>query len=228
MYLMCPTAPIEAPPAKRPLRRDAERNRQLILRAGRELFAERGLSVTLDDIAKRAGVGVGTVYRRFPDRESLVEALFQDRVAELIDAAERARDNPDPMAGLLGFFEHHLELQVADRGFEEVVLSDVYGRDQISELRDQLGPIVATVVERAQAAGELRADLDPTDLPMILGMLTSVVRGTRDSAPDTWRRYLALLLDGMRAAPGRGAPLPAPALGPELINGAMRTVCGGS
>src|SRR3954462_6998050 len=95
-------------PAERPLRRDAERNRQRILTAAADAFAEGGLAVTMDEIARRAGVGVGTVYRRFPDKELLVAALFEQRIDELIGLAQAARDEPDPFAGLVRFFETFL------------------------------------------------------------------------------------------------------------------------
>src|SRR5690349_16311301 len=108
--------------AERPLRRDAERNRQRILTAAADAFAEGGLAVTMDEIARRAGVGVGTVYRRFPDKELLVEALFEQRVDELVVLAQAARDDPDPFAGLVRFFETFLALQAADRGLKEVVI----------------------------------------------------------------------------------------------------------
>src|ERR1700721_3342156 len=90
-------------PAPRPLRRDAERNRQRILRAAAEVFTTRGLQATLDDVARHAGVGVGTVYRRFPDKESLVEALFEERLAAMVALAEKALAEPDSWTGLVSF-----------------------------------------------------------------------------------------------------------------------------
>src|ERR1700730_11019246 len=96
---------------ERALRKDAERNRQRILEAARELFTERGLGVTLNDIAHHAGCGVGTVYRRFPDKEQLIDALFKDRVSEMVVVAEEALANPDPWEGLRQFLEDAIELQ---------------------------------------------------------------------------------------------------------------------
>src|SRR3954449_13048651 len=86
------------------LRRDAERNRERILAAAADAFAEGGLAVTMDEIARRAGVGVGTIYRRFPDKELLIEALFEQRIDELVALAEAAREEPDPFAGLVRSF----------------------------------------------------------------------------------------------------------------------------
>src|ERR1700694_204012 len=100
---------------ERPLRKDAERNRQRIIEAATELFAERGLGVTLNDVAHYAGVGVGTVYRRYPDKADLIEEVFEHRLGELAGLAEAARDDPDPWKGLTNFLERSLELQARDR-----------------------------------------------------------------------------------------------------------------
>jgi AcrR family transcriptional regulator len=100
---------------ERPLRRDAERNRERILQAAAELFTERGLDVTLNDIAHHAGVGVGTVYRRFPDKETLIDALFEVRLAQIVALAEAQSRVEDPWEALSGFLERALEMQSADR-----------------------------------------------------------------------------------------------------------------
>src|SRR5438552_7742440 len=107
--------------SERPLRRDAERNRQRILDAARELFTERGLTVTLNDIAHHAGCGVGTVYRRFPDKELLIDALFEERIDELVDFANEGLADPDPWHGLVRFLERALDAQTRDRGLKEVL-----------------------------------------------------------------------------------------------------------
>src|SRR2546421_9804063 len=109
-----------APPSERPLRRDAERNRQRILDAARVVFAERGLSGSHDDIAHQAGVGVGTVYRRFPDKEQLIDALFETRIEEIANVARAAAENPDPWSALMGFLMRAQELQREDRGLKEI------------------------------------------------------------------------------------------------------------
>src|SRR5436305_10369575 len=102
-------------PAPRPLRRDAERNRQRILRAAAEVFTTRGLQVSLDDVAQHAGVGVGTVYRRFPDKESLVEALFEERIQAMVALAEKALAEPDSWTGLVTFLESACAELATDR-----------------------------------------------------------------------------------------------------------------
>src|SRR5438874_4815085 len=112
----------QASAAARPMRKDAARNRQRILVAARELFAQRGLSATLNDLAQHAGVGVGTVYRHFPDREQLIEGLFEERIDALAAAMESALEDPDPWRGVAGFLERGLELQAADRGLQDLIL----------------------------------------------------------------------------------------------------------
>src|SRR2546422_2244482 len=136
------------PVSERPLRRDAERNRQRILEAARELFAERGLGVTLNDIAHEAGVGVGTVYRRFPDKEQLIDALFEARIGEIADAARAAADHPDPWEGLVGFLTRAQELQSEDRGLKEIVLGGVRGAERAAGARSLIAPLVGRLLQR--------------------------------------------------------------------------------
>jgi AcrR family transcriptional regulator len=207
--------------AARPLRRDAERNRHRILEAAAEAFAERGLTISMDDIAEHAGVGVGTVYRRFPQKELLIEALFEERVGELVALAEEGLDAEDPWQGLVGFLERAQALQATNRGLKELVLSTAHGRERVACVRERLGPLADELVRRAQATGQLRADVDGTDLPLIQVMLGAVVDVTRDVAPETWRRMLAIIVDGLRASEPH-TPLPAPALDNDEIDSAMR------
>jgi len=209
-------------PAARPLRRDAERNRHRILEAAAEVFAERGLTITMDDIADHAGVGVGTVYRRFPQKELLIEALFEERVGELVAIAERALEQDDPWEALVGFLERIQALQATNRGLKELVLSTTHGRERVACVRERLAPLADALVERAQASGQLRHDIDGTDLPVIQVMLGAVVDVTRDIAPETWRRMLAIVVDGLRAREPH-TPLPAPALDSGQIVHAMRS-----
>lgn len=196
------------PSVTRPLRRDAERNRLRILEAAREVFAARGLGVSLDEIAHHAGVGVGTVYRRFPDKEALIDALFEQRVEEFAAMAEAACRHEDAWEGLVGFLTGAVGMQAEDRGLKELLLSTEHGRTRVASVRDRIGPIVDEVVERAKAAGALREDVMPHDVPLINMMLGTVADAARDTNPELWRRYLGLVLDGLR--PGRTAPTPLP------------------
>ena len=134
----------------RPLRADAARNRERILVAAGEVFAERGLDATLDDIARHAGLGVGTVYRRFPSKEELVEALFEQAVHEVVALAEKAEAMEDSWEGLVWFLEQATEMQAEDLGLRDVVLHSGYGRERVAMARNSIVPAVTRLVERAQ------------------------------------------------------------------------------
>jgi AcrR family transcriptional regulator len=219
---MTSTPAPECAPA-RPLRRDAELNRQRILRAAAEIFTEQGLQVTLDDVARRAGVGVGTVYRRFPDKEALTDALFTERLDALVALAEDALADPDEWGSLVSFLEQAGALLAADRGLRQLFMFAAYGYDRVGQARARMQPLVTKLVTRAQAAGAVRADLRPTDVPLIEFMLAGVAEYARNTRPEVWRRYLALLLDGLRPARGGTTALPEPALSPAEVEAAMRT-----
>ena len=188
-------------PPDRPLRRDAERNRRRILEVAREAFADDGLAVTLDEIARRAGVGVGTVYRRFPDKEQLIDALFEERVA---------------------FLEAATQAHADDRGLKEVALSGAHGLERVARARQLMFPLVSRLVTRAQEQGSLRPDLAPTDLPLLQLMLGSLSECTRDIDPQIWRRFLGILTDGLRTRRDGPTPLEPAGLEPEQVQRTMR------
>jgi AcrR family transcriptional regulator len=206
----------------RPLRRDAERNRQRILEAATEVFNERGLDVSLDEIARHAGVGVGTVYRRFRTKEELVEALFMSRLDEVAAIADQAFAAPDPWSGLVSFMERMAEIMAGDLGLRQILMFATYGRDLVAVARERNAPLVERLVERAQAAGQLRSDLRQTDIVFIVFVLTEATQLAQAASPDIWRRYLALILDGMQPARAGVTPLPVPALLPGEMEKSMR------
>ena len=212
-------------PGARPLRRDAERNRARILGAATEVFTERGLQATLDDVARRAGVGVGTVYRRFPDKEALVEALFSERLDVLVGFGEQALADPDPWAGLVSFFERAAAIIASDRGLRQILMFATYGRDRVDQARARMLPVVSRMIRRAQESGDVRADLRPTDVPLIVFMLGAAAEYAAPVRPEIWRRYLSLILDGLRPARADATGLREPALSPDEMVQAMR--CGG-
>jgi AcrR family transcriptional regulator len=184
----------------RPLRRDAERNRQRILAAAAQVLSERGLDATLDEVARAAGVGVGTVYRRFPDKEALVDELFRDRVDALVATAEQALAEPDPWQALLSYLESATELMAGNAALRQLLMFSTYGKQRVAYARSRMQPVVSKLVERAQASGDLRPDFAGPDIKMIVFMLTSVAEYAAASRPELWRRYLALLIDGLRPA----------------------------
>ncbi len=208
--------------AGRPLRRDAERNRQRILRAAGEVFTQRGLDATLDDVARHAGVGVGTVYRRFPDKEALIAELFTERIDAMVAVAEQACAAPDPWQALVSFLEYAAATMAGDLGLRQLMMFATYGRDKVSYARERMRPVVSTLVERAQAAGALRADFSPTDVPIIAYLLSEAAEYAGHVQPDVWRRYLALIIDGMRASRDAVSELGVRALTPGEIEQSMR------
>ncbi|MFF0223374.1 TetR/AcrR family transcriptional regulator [Streptomyces sp. NPDC004629] len=210
----------ESPPA-RPLRADAERNRRRIIAAAQELFAHRGLDVTLDDIARHAGVGVGTAYRRFANREELIDAVFEGALQHLIALAEQALSHEDPWEGLVQLFLATGQDFADDRGLREVLLEGTQGKDRAAAARERLTPAVGAVIRRAQEAGQLRGDIEPTDFPLIQLMLGAVTQHSRNLAPELWKRYLTLILDGLRHDRDLPTPLTHPALDRDELDLAM-------
>src|SRR3954462_884328 len=166
-------------PAEKPLRKDAERNRIRILEAAGELFAERGLGIPLDDIARHAGVGVGTVYRRFPDKETLIDALFAQRIQALCQIAEQALEVPDAWDALHFYFENSSQLQARDRGLKELLACSTHGGAPVLRAKGRLRVLVTALFDRAKAARVLRQDVEPFDSPLIAMMLGVVMDRAR-------------------------------------------------
>lgn len=198
-----PTAP------QRPLRKDAERSRRRVLDTAAKLFAERGLDVGFDEIARVAGVGVGTVYRRFPRREALVEALFVEKLRKLADLAATAAAMADPWSAVVWFCEQSIHEQQQDLGLGQVIIGKVEVSDALARERDRLPSMVGAVVARAQRSGDVRPDLVTADLVLMLHLIGRI-GGAGEHAGDVTRRCLALLLDSIRVQPPGRASLPAP------------------
>jgi AcrR family transcriptional regulator len=213
----------EGQAAERPLRRDAERNRQRILRAADEIFTQRGLEATLDDVARHAGVGVGTVYRRFPDKTSLVDALFEQRVDALVEMAEHAYAQPDAWQALVWFLEQAAEKLSGDRGLRQLLMFAAAGHDRVDYARNRMKPAVDRLLKRAQAEGQVREDLGATDMPVLEFMIGAVAEYAHAVRPDLWRRFLALMLDALRPARDSYTQLPVRELTPEEMVTVMRT-----
>lgn len=209
----------------RPLRRDAERNRRRIIAAAREVFRDRGVEATLDDIAHHAGLGVGTVYRRFRNKEQLIEAMFADRLDEVAELGRLALTEPDPWDAFVSYLWRSSALFTEDRGLRQVSLHAGYGQDQVAMARDRLIGVAVQVVRRAQLAGRLRADFELTDLPVMFKMIGSIPEYIQQAGPDLWKRYLCLLVDGLRANGGPPTPLPVPALDIDTMRRATDTRC---
>src|SRR4051812_9207107 len=196
----------------RPLRKDAELNRERLLAAARELFATRGLEVTLNEIAHHAGVGVGTAYRRFANKEEVIDALFEERLQDVVSVAKEALSATDAWDGLVSFLERSLHMQFGDRGLTEIMNSPQLGRERVNQSRDRIAPLMTQLVARAKKQGAVRPDFDQTDLIFIQLALAAIIDKTRGLAPDLYRRYLTMWLDGIRSPRGEFTPLPATAL----------------
>jgi AcrR family transcriptional regulator len=206
------------PASERPLRSDAQRNRLRILQGAREVFADRGLDASLDQIAAHAGVGVGTVYRRFPDKDALIDALFEERIGEVAIAGQRALCASDPWDGLVEFLYQTNALLARDRGLKQALLSR--GADKTERAREKIVPIATELVARAQQAGSLRADLDPLDLPLIDLMVSAIADMTREVSPELWQRALTIIIDGLATARHAPTPLPGTPLSRDQLTAA--------
>lgn len=189
----------------RPLRSDARRNREAILKAAKQVCARHGIEAQMEEIARRAGVGMGTVYRHFPTKDALIDALIVDRVAQIARFVNEALDDPDPWNGLCQSMWRGAELGARDRG-----LTEIFGdrADQIAAAhaaREDLNADAAELIRRAQAAGKARPDLRVDDIGMIMcGVMTAM---HKTGGRHAWKRHLRIALDGMSA---RAATEPLP------------------
>jgi AcrR family transcriptional regulator len=208
----------------KPLRADAARNRELLMQAGREVFAERGFDVSLDEIARHAGVGVGTAYRRFPNKEALIDEIFDERMREITVVLEQALDLEDPWEGLQMFMVDLLRFQAEDRGLKQAFHESDQTRERVEKSKAKLQPMIIELIEGSQKAGKLRPDVTPTDVMIAVLMIGSVMDATRDIHPEVWRRYLALAMDGLAAGKGEPAALPVEPLTLDQLDEALR--CG--
>ncbi len=192
----------------RPLRADAERNRQRLIAAAREVYAERGLHVPMEDIARHAGVGVATLYRRFPTRAHLIAGAFEAKMCAYADAVAQALADPDPWTGFCGYIERVCAMQAGDRGFANVLTMTFPLHKCFEAERDRAFRGFAELVDRAKAAGRLREDFVGEDLAVLLMANAGVIAGTASAAPDTWRRFAAYMIQAFSA--DNTAPLPPP------------------
>jgi AcrR family transcriptional regulator len=181
-------------------RSHARRNHELLVAAAREVFAERGVDASLEEIARRAGVGVGTLYRHFSTRDALVEAVFERRIGEFAAVAERAAEETDAWAALVGLLEGMLEIQAGDRMLKDVFLRPPPGTGRVQQAREELRRSFETVLARARGEGLLRDDFTFPDLALLFWSFSPLIDATAEASPSAWRRHLHWLLDGMRAS----------------------------
>ena len=194
--------------AERPLRADAERNRVKLLVAAHRVFAAQGLDAGVEEVAREAGVGMGTLYRRFPTKEDLIAAIVEQRFLAMSAsfAAVAADAELEPWEAFEGCALTLAQAIAEDRGFFQVVSETVGRLDEIRALRDQMLETLRPVVERAQAAGVVRADVVTEDVPALCAIAARLPRWKLEEQPEVWRRYLGVVLDGLR--PEGATPLP--------------------
>ncbi|MFY2789178.1 TetR/AcrR family transcriptional regulator [Rhodococcus sp. MALMAid1271] len=206
--------------ASKPLRADAERNRRRIVDAARDLFASRGIDITLDDVAAHAKVGVGTVYRRFSCKEELIDGVFEQRLEDMLAAAQRALEAQDAWEGLVQFLAETCEEMSSNRGLGEVVLGSDEGCRGIAQVRSRFDPYFEKVVNRALESGQLRPDVAVSDFYPILGMIGASVEFSSSVDAANWRRYFTVVLDGLRGDGVPRSPLPGRPFTSEEIDAA--------
>jgi AcrR family transcriptional regulator len=181
------------------LRADAQRNLERVLDAATELFAARGCDVSVDEIARRAGVGHATVFRRFPTKDALISAVVSKQIRELIGFVEEALAEADAGEAFREFVWHAGGLYACDRGLEEG-FSRCAAEPEVAEAKAELNELVGQLIERAQKAGAVRPDVAADDVSTLV---SAAIRGAWNSPePDAWRRYVEVVLDGLRPPSG--------------------------
>ncbi|HEX2703629.1 MAG TPA: helix-turn-helix domain-containing protein [Solirubrobacteraceae bacterium] len=189
----------------RVLRVDAQRNQDRIVAAAHEAFAELGYEVTIEEIARRAGVGAATIYRRFPTKERLLHAIFETRIGELELAVAAAAAMPDPWEALLAGIRALVEIQTANMVFLQALDQAGAMLELKDDIRDRVFKPLCSLFSRAQASGQIRRDLAPSELPLLIQMVTATAKHSPScAAPSSAERYLALLTDALRT------PTPSP------------------
>ncbi len=180
----------------RPPRADAVRNRERVLRAGLEVFSERGRAAQIEDVAQRAELGVGTVYRHFETKQALLDALLIARFAQARQVLEDASEISDPWEAFAGSMRAAAELHAGDRAFADVISDQVSSSPTLAPVMSRLDACWGDLIDRGKTAGVLRADLEPGDMRALMCGLARVVGSSPTRA--SWERYLELLLDGLR------------------------------
>lgn len=201
------------------LRADAARNRQAIVEAAGAVFAEQGLDAPLDEIAKRAGTGNATLYRRFPTRADLVEAVFAERMAEHLEAVERALAHSDSWEGFASYVRAAAAMQARDRGIADLVTMDLHRAPDIERLRARAFDGLVSLIDRARVDGVLRADFTTEDVVLLLMANAGLLERARGVADAASARLVHVLLDGFRAAAASDGPR---APSPRRLQLAMR------
>ena len=190
--------------APRRQRADAERNRRALIDAAVEVFGERGLDATVSEVAARAGVGQGTAFRHFPSKEHLIAATVRDMLDRISATATALLDEPDPLIALRKLLHAGSELMVSNQGFKNATAnSPVLEDPQVQAGHEHLLEVTGQLLAHARAAGAIRADLTPEDIPLLLCAISATDIPRRHEQPALWERYFEIVFSGIRAdAPG--------------------------
>ncbi|KWX22051.1 hypothetical protein AFM11_22920 [Mycolicibacterium wolinskyi] len=179
------------------MRADAVRNRDRLVTAAAELFTERGVDVPLDEIARHAGVSIGTLYNHFPNRGALLDAVLPDRLAAIDRMARHALDDPDAWRGFTGFLDGLFSMQATDRSINDAIARNPVGSVDVAGECGRAGGLLEEVVERAKQAGVLRTDFGTEDLATLMWAMSKVI-AMADGRDAVWRRHLGFVLDGLK------------------------------
>jgi AcrR family transcriptional regulator len=191
------------------LRADAERNRLRIVDAAREVFAGQGLDAPMSEVARRANVGIATLFRRFPTREDLITSVFAEKMDAYAAAMDDALADPDPWHAFCAYVERVCAMQAEDRGFTEVLTLTFPTARAFEEKRHQAYLGFNELIAGAKETGRLRADFCHEDLVLLLMANAGVIAATGDAAPDAWRRVVAYMTQAFAAGHTEALP-PAP------------------
>ena len=207
----------------KPIRKDVARNQGLLMQSAEALFAERGTDVTLEEIARHAGLGVATAYRHFASKQAIVEAMLETRISKFTAVLHECQAIADPQEAFETYLSRICELQANDRGMREAISAN-HGIDKVTEFRERGKPLFERLFNRAKQAGAFRSECEPSDIVVAFWMIGKVSDATNRNSPDQWRRQLNFLLDGLRAEAVPRQPPPAPALSMEQIETIMATI----
>ncbi|MFF6814053.1 TetR/AcrR family transcriptional regulator [Streptomyces sp. NPDC012403] len=198
-------------------RADMVRNRHLLLTAATEAFAEGGVDVPMGEIAQRAGVAKGTVFRHFPSKDELLAAIALRLLGQLVGTAERLLEADDAGEALREFMTAGVQALAADRAFREVIGRPSAQRPEVRDEIARLGGVVEALTTRAREQGTVRDDITGTDIVLLLGGIHQTAAPVLDQQPQAWRRYLALAFDGLFTVDARTLPH-RPPTGPHLTD----------
>ncbi len=212
-------SPSDVEQMRKPLRRDAREHRDKLLTAAQREFAAHGVDASLEKIARGAGVAIGTLYRHFPTRLDLLMAAFKPRLQEFLDGANQALEMDDAWDGFAHYLENLFSMQAGDRGFNDFLSRRFTDNAETERIHDQMCRQIEDVLTRAQEAGAARADITQADIVNLIWSLGPIIDATSTTAPDAWRRNLALMLDAYRAE--RAHPIAEPPMTDQQLYDAM-------